>query len=406
MSTVSIDDVRAARARVRGVVKVTPLEPSATFSALCGRQIHLKLENLQKTGSFKVRGALNKVHLLDAGARERGVVTASAGNHAPGLAYAARMIGVPVTVVMPETASFAKVEATSGYGAEVILHGCDYGEAYERAAALVGERGATYVHAFDDPDVIAGQGTLGLEVLEQMPDLDTIVVPVGGGGLLAGVAAALRGAGCRARIIGVEAAGASALRASLEVGSPVNLTAGDTIADGLATGGLGETSFELVQRFVDEAVEVSDSEIAAAILLLLEREKTVVEGAGAAGLAACLSGRLPAAAEKVVVVVSGGNIDTNLLDRIINLGLVAEGRLFRFTTELRDRPGELQRLIRCVVSCAANIHQIRHERARPGLGPTRAAVTLELETRGRDHVLQIDRALAAAGFARSKEDDA
>ncbi|HUI27028.1 MAG TPA: threonine ammonia-lyase [Candidatus Kryptonia bacterium] len=377
---------------------MTPLDLSATFSGLCRRQIYLKLENLQKTGSFKVRGALNKIQLLDDAARARGVVTASAGNHAQGVAYAAQRAGVPVTVVMPETASISKVAATGGYGARVVLAGRDYTEAYARAIELARQQHATFVHAFDDRDVIAGQGTLGLELLDQLPDVDTVVVPVGGGGLLAGVASALRGAGLRVRIIAVQAAGASSLLPSIRAGHRVELTAVDTIADGLATRAIGAIPFEMVRAAIDDAVEVSDAEIADAVLLLLERAKTVVEGAGAVGLAACLAGRLPATASNVAVIVSGGNIDTNLLDRIINLGLVEEGRLFRFTTRLSDRPGELQRLVTCVAACRANIHQISHERAQPGLALTQASVTLELETRGRDHIAEIERALAAAGF--------
>jgi len=390
--------IQSARERAAGIVKTTPLDLSATFSGLCGCNVYLKLENLQKTGSFKVRGALNKIQLLPPGARERGVVTASAGNHAQGVAYAARRAGVAVTVVMPETASFGKVAATTGYGADVVLEGRDYAAAYQYATALAAQRGATFVHAFDDEQVIAGQGTLGLEVLEQLPEVDTIVVPVGGGGLLAGVVSAVRGSGSRARVVGVQAAGASSLRPSLLSRRRVELSAVDTIADGLATRAIGERPLAIVRGAVDDAVEVSDAEIAAAVLLLLERAKTVAEGGGAAGLAACLAHRLPAAARNVVVVISGGNIDTNLLDRIINLGLVAEGRLFRLSTRLEDRPGELQRLVACIAACRANIHQIAHERARPGLPLTRAAVTLELETRGPEHVADIERAVTAAGF--------
>lgn len=395
---IALAAIRAARERAVGIVKPTPLDASATFSTLCGCNIYLKLENLQKTGSFKVRGASNKIQSLAAEARARGVVTASAGNHAQGVAYAARRAGVAVTVVMPETASFSKVAATIGYGADVLLEGRDYAAAFERATALAAERGATFVHAFDDDQVIAGQGTLGLEVLEQLPEVDTIVVPVGGGGLLAGVASAVRGAGSGARIVGVQASGASSLRPSLQAGRRLELTAVDTIADGLATRAIGERPFAMLRGAVDDAVEVSDAEIAEAVLLLLERAKTVAEGGGAAGLAACLARRLPAGATNVVVVISGGNIDTNLLDRIINLGLIAEGRLFRLSTRLEDRPGELQRLVTCIAGCRANIHQIAHERARPGLPLTRAAVTLELETRGPDHVTDIERAVRAAGF--------
>jgi threonine dehydratase len=395
---IAIDSIREARSRAAGIVKVTPLDQSATFSALCGREIHLKLENLQKTGSFKVRGALNKIQLLDPAARRCGVITASAGNHAQGVAYAARSLNVPVTVVMPETASFSKVAATIGYGAQVILEGRDYGEAYAKARALARERKATFVHAFDDADVIAGQGTLGLELLEQLPDVDAVVAPVGGGGLLAGIASALRGAGCAARIIAVQPAGASALAPSLRAGTQVRLPSVNTIADGLATGSIGDAPWKVLHAAVDAAVEVSDAEIADAVLMLLERAKLVAEGAGAAALAACLAGRLPGDAKKVAVIVSGGNIDTNLLDRIINLGLVEEGRLFRFRTRLADRPGELQRLVSCIVARRANIHQIRHERAEPGLPLTEASVILDLETRGPEHIEQIRQALLEAGF--------
>ena len=396
--SISLEQIQAARQRARGIVRETPLDLSTTLSALCGRQIYLKLENLQKTGSFKVRGALNKVQLLDAASRAGGVITASAGNHAQGVAYAAQRAGVPVTVVMPETASFSKVTATIGYGARVLLAGRDYGEAYARAAALATEQGATFIHAFDDAEIIAGQGTLALEILEQLPGVDTVVVPVGGGGLLAGVIAALRGAGSAARVVGVQAAGASALAPSLRAGSRVELAAVDTIADGLATRAIGVLPFSIIQGAIDRAVEGTDAELAAAVLLLLERAKTVVEGAGAVGLAACLAGRLPAGATTVAVILSGGNIDINLLDRIINLGLVQQGRLFRFTTRLGDRPGELQRLVSCVAACRANIHQIQHARAQPGLPLTQAAVTLDLETRGHEHIAEITHALQAAGF--------
>lgn len=395
---IAIERIRDARERAVGLVKLTPLDLSATFSALCGREIYLKLENLQKTGSFKVRGALNKIQSLDSGARARGVITASAGNHAQGVAYAARMAGVAATVIMPETAAFSKVEATIGYGAKVVLAGRDYNDAYVRARTLASEHRMVFVHAFDDPEVITGQGTLGLELLEQLPEMDTVVVPVGGGGLLAGITAALRGSGCSARILGVQATGASSLVPSLRTGKRVELSHVDTIADGLATRAIGALPFAIIRRGKGQAVEVNDAEIAAAVLLLLERAKMIAEGAGAVGLAACLAGHLPRDASKVAVIISGGNIDSNLLDRIITLGLATEGRHFRFTTVLLDQPGELQRLVACVAGCGANIHQIRHERAQPGLPLTRAAVTLELETRGREHITEVERALSTAGF--------
>jgi threonine dehydratase len=307
---------------------------------------------------------------------------------------------VAVTVVMPETASFSKVNATIGYGAQVVLAGRDYRQAHEHATRLAAERQLTAIHAYDDAEIVTGQGTIGLELLEQLPDVDTVLVPVGGGGLAAGIISALRAAGSSARIIGVQAAGAATLESSLRSGTAIQLAAVDTIADGLATGSLGALPFEIMRAGMDAAIAVSDAEIAKAILLLLERAKTVVEGAGAVGLAAALAGRLPEHARKVALVISGGNIDTNLLDRIINLGLVTEGRLFRFSTELPDRPGELQRLVACVAACGANIHQIRHERAEVGLMPTVAVVTLELETRGHEHVRDLERALAVAGFTR------
>lgn len=393
---VSLDAVRAAQRRLAGLVKVTPLDPSATLSERCGRVIYVKLENLQKTGSFKVRGALNKMQKLDAGRRARGVVAASAGNHAQGVAYAARCLGLRATVVMPESASFSKVNATAGYGAEVVLSGRDYNEAYARAIAIAGATGATLVHAFDDADVIAGQATLGIELFEQLPDVDTIVVPVGGGGLLAGIMTAALSAAPTTRILGVQPFGAAALTPSLRAGEPVCLEAPETMADWFATGCLGSLPFDIIRKGEVRTVEVSESDIAAAILFLLERTKTVAEGAGAVGVAACLAGLLPKEARQVAIVISGGNIDSSLLDRIINLGLVAEGRLFRFRTCLRDRPGELQRLVSTVSEQGANIHQIRHHRAEPG--PTHAAVTLELETRGREHGARIAPGISATGF--------
>jgi len=395
---IPIDRIRDARARAAGRVKTTPLELSATFSAMTGKHVYLKLENLQKTGSFKVRGALNKLELLDAAARARGVITASAGNHAQGVAYAARLVGTAATVVMPETAALSKVDATRGYGARVVLAGRDYAEAWAAANEIATAERLTFVHAFDDADIIAGQGTMGLELIDQLADFDTVVVPVGGGGLVAGIISALRGAGSQARVVAVQAAGAASLAPSLKAGTPVELETIDTIADGLATRSVGRLPFAIIRAHVDAAVEVDDDEIAAAVLLLLERAKIVVEGAGAAALAACLGGRLPRSSAKVCVVISGGNIDSNLLDRIISRGLVQQGRLFRFTTRLADRPGELQRLVACIAGCRANIHQISHERARPELPLAQAAVTLELETRGREHIAEIEAAVRAAGF--------
>lgn len=390
--------IRAARERAAGVVKTTPLDLSATFSSLCGCDLFLKMENLQKTGSFKVRGALNKIQGIPEERRKAGVVTASAGNHAQGVAYAGRMAGVRVTVVMPEVAALSKIVATESYGAHVVLAGRDYAEAYERAVALAEERGATFIHAFDDAEVIAGQATLGLEILEQLPDLDTVVVPVGGGGLVSGVISALRGSNSGARVVAVQAEATATLAAALGTGKVIASRVAETIADGLATYSIGSLPLAIMSASPPEVVEVSDADAAAAMLLLLERAKTVVEGAGAVGLAACLGGRLPAGARRVVVVLSGGNIDMNLLDRIINLGLATEGRLLRFSTRLADRPGELRRLIAAIAAQNANIRQIEHRRARPGLPLTQAHVFLEVETRGSDHARCLEAALRAEGF--------
>jgi threonine dehydratase len=397
-SLIPLDAIRDARRRAAGIIKTTPLDLSATFSKLCRCEIYLKLENLQKTGSFKARGALNKIQQIPEARRAAGVVTASAGNHAQGVAYAARMVAVPVVVVMPEHASLSKVMATEGYGAEVVLAGRDYREAWECAVALGKERGATFVHGFDDAEVITGQGTLGLEILEQLPDVDTVVVPVGGGGLVSGVISALRAAGSRAAVVAVQAETVATLADSLRAGQPVACPSAETIADGLATRSVGGLPFEIMRACPPEVVNVGETDIAAAVLLLLERAKMVVEGAGAVGLSACLEGRLPAGARKVAVILSGGNIDSPLLDRIINLGLATEGRIFRFSTRLADRPGELQRLIALIAAQSANIREVDHRRSRPGLPLTQVQVFLEIETRGRDHVERIERILRAEGF--------
>jgi threonine dehydratase len=395
---ITLESIREARQRAADFIKTTPLDHSTTFSTLCHCDIYLKCENLQKTGSFKVRGALNKIQRLPEGRRAAGVMTASAGNHAQGVAYAARTCGVPATVVMPTPAALSKILATEGYGAKVVLAGRDYAEAYEHAVELARQRGSTFVHAFDDADVITGQGTLGLEILEQQPAVDTLVVPVGGGGLLAGILSALRGAGSSCRLLAVQAQGAATLADSLRAGAPTPRGACDTIADGLATRTVGAQPLDIIAAAHPAVAEVSDAEIAAAVLLLLERAKTVVEGAGAAALAACLAGHLPADAKKVVVVLSGGNIDMNLLDRIINLGLATQGRLFRFSTRLGDRPGELQRLVAVIAEENANIRQIEHHRARPGLPLTQTDVFLEVETRGQRHIDELRAVLQAKGF--------
>jgi len=389
-------EIRAAAERIRPYVERTPLARSTTLSRLTGADIHLKCENLQKTGSFKTRGALHRLLTMPAAERRRGVVAASAGNHAQGVAYASSIAGAEATIVMPESAAIAKVEATRGYGAEVVLAGADYAAASAHAERLARRRRATLVHAFDDDAIIAGQGSVGLEIVEDLPDVEVVVVPVGGGGLAAGIAGALPP---RVEIIGAQSARAATLASSLRAGRRITSAPAPTIADGLATSGIGVRPWRVLRRRMRRAATVGESEIAAALLLLLERSKLVVEGAGATALAACLGPlRRHIAGRRVVVVLSGGNIDVNVLDRILNLGLAEQGRVFRFATVLSDRPGALSALTGVVAAAGANIKTIHHDRGRVGLGVLETLVTVELETRGLDHVPQIMRRLRSAGY--------
>ena len=393
-----LDDVVAARDRVAETVRVTPLEYSHTFSARTGAEIHLKLENFQRTGAFKIRGATNKIARLTDAEREAGVVTASAGNHAQGVALAGTRAGVDSTIVMPEYAPISKVNATRSYGAEVVLHGVDYAAAAERAHEIEREEGRTYLHAFDDPDVMAGQGTIGLEIVEQCPDVDTVVVPIGGGGLIAGVATAVT-AKTDARVVGVQAEGASSVAESLRKGGRVEIDAVDTIADGIATRSVGELPFEVIRERVDEVVTVPDPEIANAVTSLLERTKAVVEGAGAVTLAAVTGEAFDYDdGETIVPLLSGGNIDLNVLTTVITRGLVERGHFLRIRTVLKDRPGALQELVETVAEHRTNIHAIEHDRASKDIAMNAAEVELDLETRGPDHVAELIAGLEAAGF--------
>lgn len=391
-------DVEAARRRLTGAIYETPCPYSQTLSELTGSHCFVKLENLQMTGSFKERGAANLLLQLDEGERRRGVVTASAGNHGLAVAFHAERLGLPAVIVMPESAPLVKVTSARHHGAEVILDGANFDEAYARARALERERGHVFVHPFDDPRVIAGQGTIGLELLEQRPDLDAVLVAVGGGGLAAGVAVAVKTRRPQVRIIGVQAEALPAMRRSLEAGHRVTLMSAPTIADGIAVRQVGEMTFELARRHVDEIVTVSEEELANAILLLLEIEKTVVEGAGAAPLAALVNRKLGLAGARVVLVLSGGNIDVTMLSRIIERGLVKDGRLVRLGVVLRDRPGELARLTALIATERANILHIEHDRAfsQAAIGDTE--VELTLETSGRAQIEQLLVRLKEAGY--------
>jgi len=391
-------DVTAARDRVAETARETPLEYSDTFSKRTGADVHLKLENFQRTGSFKIRGATNKIAQLSDAEREAGVVTASAGNHAQGVALAATRAGVDSTIVMPEHAPISKVNATREYGAEVVLHGIDYDAAAETAHEIEREEGRTYVHAFDDPAVMAGQGTIGLEILEQCPDVDTIVVPIGGGGLISGVATAVTEA-ADVRVVGVQAEGASSVAESLRKGERVERGSVDTIADGIATRTVGDLTFDVIRERVDEVVAVTDPEIADALTSLLGRTKTLVEGAGAVPMAALLEERFDYDdGETVVPALCGGNIDLNVLTKVITHGLVERGRFLRIRTVLKDRPGALLELAQLLADNRTNIHAIEHDRASKDVAMNAAEVELDLETRGREHALELLDTLEAAGY--------
>ena len=392
-------DVTAARPRVAETARQTPLEHSTTFSKRTGADVRLKLENFQRTGSFKIRGATNKVALLEAADRDAGVVAASAGNHAQGVALAASKAGVDAVIVMPEHAPISKINATRSYGAEVRLYGIDYDAAAERAHEIEREEGRTFVHAFDDPAVMAGQGTIGLEIVEQCPKVETVVVPIGGGGLIAGVATAVK-AQTDARVVGVQAEGAASAADSLEKGEVVERDAVDTIADGIATRKVGDRTFDVIAERVDEVVTVSDDEIAHALTALLERSKTLVEGAGAVPLAAILERRFDYADDETIVpALCGGNIDLNVLTTVITRGLVERGRFLRIKTVLKDRPGALQELVGLLVDHRTNIYAIEHDRASKDIAMNAAEVELDLETRGHDHVVELLDALEDAGYA-------
>ena len=396
---ITLSDIREARERVDGVARHTPLERSRTFSEMSGADVHLKLENFQRTGAFKIRGAMNRIATLSAAEREAGVVTASAGNHAQGVALAADRAGVDATVVMPKFAPVSKVKATRGYGASVRLEGVDYDEAQSYAHQLEREEGRTYVHAFDDPVVMAGQGTLGLEIVDDCPELDTVVVPIGGGGLISGVAVAIKEQLPDVRVVGVQAEGAASAAESLEAGEVTEIDSVDTIADGIATRSVGEQTLDVMSEYVDEVVAVDDREIALTLTLLLERSKTLVEGAGAVALAAVLSEAFAYdEGETIVAALCGGNIDLNRLGTVIRRGLVQMGRYLKITIDLKDRPGELERVSSIVARTGANVYAVHHDRTSRDVAVNAAELELELETDDAEHAADIVDALEADGY--------
>jgi threonine dehydratase len=390
--------IELAQNRLAKVITRTPTVYSDTISKLTGLEVFLKLESLQRAGSFKIRGAYSKMSKLNSAQRKRGVVAASAGNHAQGVALAASVLGIHSTIVMPEGSSIAKQEATRSYGGEVILFGSDVNEALDHAKDLE-KSGKVFVHPFDDEEIIAGQGTMGIEILEDVPEAETIIVPLGGGGLISGISTIVKKRRPRVRIIGVESAHAPSGILSLKRKKIVEVKILPTLADGIALRKIGELTFPIIQKYVDQIATVQENQIASAILMLMERKRVVAEGAGATPLAALLSGRAKVRGKKVVLVVSGGNIDFNLLDRIIEKGLAQTGRVARFEICLRDVPGALAKVADLVGRFRANILHIIHERAARDIAIGFSKVILVLETRNRNHIQEIKTGLKKQNYA-------
>ena len=398
--TVTLDDILAAQTRIAGRVLRSPCPRSIPLSEATGADVFCKLDLLQRTGSFKERGACNALMMLDDVAKSRGVVAASAGNHALGLAYHGKLLGIPVTVVMPRFAPLVKVATCRRLGARVILEGETFDDARRGAAEIADRDGLDRIHGFDDPRVIAGQGTMALEILEDVPEAAAIVVPTGGAGLLAGVAVAAKALRPDIRIVAVETAAAPSFSASLAAGRPTQVPIHPTLADGLAVGRVGEVSFPLAAPLVDQVVTVDEAELSLAVLRLLELEKTVVEGAAASALAALLGGRCPElAGRSTVLLLCGGNIDLTILDRVIDHGLVVDGRRWRFTARISDRPGGIARLTAAIAAGGASVREIVHDRTFSGADVFSTGVEVTVETAGHDHVATLARALEADGFA-------
>lgn len=383
---------------MKTVVHKTPLEFSQTFSRLSNNRVYMKLENLQKTGSFKVRGSYNKIISLSEEEKRRGVIAASAGNHAQGVAYSSSMIGIPCTIVMPKGAPLSKIQATQSYGANVILHGDVFDESLEYARKLQQETGATFVHPFDDPTVIAGQGTIGLELFDQLDHIDAVVCPVGGGGLLAGLAIAMKQKKPTIRIYGVESAACASTTAAKQYNQPVMITPSNTIADGIAVKRIGDLTFSYIQKYVDDIVCVEETDISRTMLYLLERNKLLVEGSAACSLAALLYKKIPLEGKNIVAILSGGNVDVTLISRIIERGLVESGRFVTFSTVISDKPGQLNKLLRIISDLEANVMSIDHQRMGTNVLPGQAEIRFSLETKNREHIDQIQHVLIESGY--------
>ena len=397
-SPVTLADIEAAAKRIEGAVYRSPCVYSLQLSRLCGAEVYCKLDNLQLTGSFKERGARNRLMMLSDIERKAGVIAASAGNHALALARHGGELSIPVTVVMPRWAPLVKVGNARSFGANVVLHGESFDEAKRHALTLGQERGATYIHGFDDPAIIAGQGTAGLEILDEVPDVHAVIVPVGGGGLIAGIAVAIKARRPDVRIIGVEPRNAPTLHESLKAGKLLRIETKPTLADGLAIAEAGKLCFELAQKHVEQIVLVDEPQIATSVLRLLELEKTVVEGAGAVPLAAAMNPSLGLKGKKIVLCLCGGNIDVNVISRVIERGLAADGRVCRFIALISDRPGSLAALLKVIAEAGGSIKDVSHDRnfAPPDVGTVAAWCTVE--TRDAAHIEEIHAALRKAGI--------
>ena len=395
---ITFKDIEAARERIAGAVYYSPCLPSIPLSELTGIEIFCKLDNLQRTGSFKERGARNALAQLPQEQQKRGVIAASAGNHAQALAYQGSLLGIPATVVMPKFAPLLKITNCQKLGATVVLHGNDFGEAKARADEIAKEKGLAYIDGYDDRAIIAGQGTMGLEIIEQIPDLEAVIIPVGGGGLLAGVSLAIKTLRPKVKIIAVEAENVASFSAALEAGKPTKIAMRPTLADGLAIPKVGSNAFQIARPLVDPVVIVSEEQIALAILRLIELQKSVVEGAAATTLAACMSGKLKELrGKRVVLLLCGGNIDPNVLSRVIESGLVADGRLGRFTAVISDRPGGLAELAAQIASTGASIKQVVHDRAFASSDVSAVNVLCTVETRDHKHLAELRALLKSHG---------
>ncbi|MBO7298080.1 MAG: threonine ammonia-lyase [Clostridia bacterium] len=392
----TIDNVYRASHALKGVARKTDVLYAPKLAE--GVELYLKTENLQVTGSFKVRGAYYKMSRLTDEEKSRGVIACSAGNHAQGVALAAQKNGIKAVICLPDGAPISKVEATKSYGAEVCLVKGVYDDAYQKALQLRDEKGYTFIHPFNDEDVIAGQGTIALELADQLPDLDAVLVPIGGGGLISGIAFTMKTLNPKVKVYGVQAAGAPSMKNSVENGKIQTLTGVSTIADGIAVKQPGENTFNLCSQYVDEIVTVTDDEISAAILALMEKHKLVTEGAGAVPVAAVMFNKVDLKGKKAVCVLSGGNIDVTILSRVINRGLLMSGRSCQLLIELVDKPGQLESVARIIASCGGNVTSVLHERTNAGSNVNGCYLRIELETRNFEHIAQIRKELTDAGF--------